>query len=205
MNSKFKLVGIAGTNGSGKDTTGLLLAERHGFLFISVTELLRDECRKRGLPVERQNLRMVSAEWRREHGTGVLVDKAVEAFEALPDKDRYAGLVLASLRNPGEADRLHELGGTLLWVDADPRIRYERIQANAATRGRAGEDDKTFEQFLAEEEDEMHPPAGADSAMLDMASVKEKIDVSVEINSGDMDTFETSLVTVLRLPASPRN
>ena len=205
MDSRSKLIGVAGTNGSGKDTVGLLLSERHGFLFISVTELLRDECRKRGLPVERENLRMISAEWRRAQGTGVLVDKAVEAFEALPDKDRYTGLVMASLRNPGEADRVHELGGTMLWVDADPHVRYQRIQANAATRGRAGEDNKTFEQFMAEEEAEMHAPEGADSAMLDMAAVKDRIDVSIENNSSDMNTFDLSMSTVLGLTPEHRD
>jgi len=200
-----QLIAIAGTNGSGKDTTGLLLAERHGFLFISVTELLRDECRRRGIGVTRENLRTVSAEWRRERGNAVLVEKGVEAFEALPDKDRYVGLVMSSMRNPGEADRVHELGGTMLWVDADPRVRYERIQANAASRSRAGEDDKTYEQFLAEEEAEMHAPTGSDSAVLNMAAVKERCDVFVENNSGHMDVFEKELVTVLRLPAESGN
>ena len=77
----MKLIGIAGTNGSGKDTVGQILAEKHGWFFISVSDLLRDECRTRGLEVSRENLRGISAEWRREGGLGVLVDKAVEVFE----------------------------------------------------------------------------------------------------------------------------
>lgn len=201
MQANLKLIGVGGTNGSGKDTVGHLLAEHHGFLFITVTELLREECRKRGLPVERENLRAVSAEWRREHGTGVLVDKAVEAFHNLPDAERYTGLVIASLRNPGENDKVHELGGTVLWVDGDPKVRYERIQKNAATRGRAEEDTKTFEQFLVEEEAEMHPPAGADSAVLNMAAVKDGADVFVENNSSDLHTFRKQVETVLGLPS----
>lgn len=199
MQSNQKFVGVAGTNGAGKDTIGHLLAEHYGFLFITVTDVLRDECRKRGIPVERENLRAVSAEWRRQHGTGVLVDKAVDAFHSLPDADRYKGLVIASLRNPGENDRVHELGGTVMWADGDPKVRYARIQANAASRGRVEEDTKTFEQFLAEEEAEMHPPAGADSAMLNMAAVKEQADVFVENNSSDLRTFENQIATVLGL------
>ena len=199
MQVDFKLIGVAGTNGSGKDTVGHLLSEHYGYLFITVTDLLREECRKRGLPVERENLRMVSAEWRREHGTGVLVDKAVEAFHQLPDADRYNGLVIASLRNPGENDRMHDLDGIVLWVDAEPKVRYDRIQKNAAVRGRAEEDTKTFEQFMAEEEAEMHPPEGADSAMLNMAAVKEKSDLFVENNSSDLRTFELQMATVLGL------
>ena len=74
--NKLQIIGIAGTNGAGKDTVGELLAEHYGYLFVSVTELLRAEARRRGLPVEREVLRSISAEWRRELGLGVLVDKA---------------------------------------------------------------------------------------------------------------------------------
>ncbi len=206
MNSKLKLVGVAGTNGSGKDAVGHMLAERYGFLFITVTELLREECRRRNLPVERENLRMVSVEWRREHGPGVLVDKAIDAFHHLPDADRYTGLVIASLRNVGESDRVHELGGEMLWTDGDPKVRYSRIQLNAATRGRAEEDTKTFEQFLAEEDAEMHPPAEAsdDAAVLNMAAVKERADLFVENNSSNLEEFAMQVATVLGLPPQPK-
>ena len=52
-----------------------MLAHHHNYMFISVTDLLRNEARRRGLPVVRENLRTISAEWRRELGLGVLVDK----------------------------------------------------------------------------------------------------------------------------------
>lgn len=186
----MKLIGIGGTNGSGKDTIGKLLAEKHGFLFISVSDLLRDECRKRGLPVERENLRMISAEWRREHGLGVIIDKAVELFKRAGDT--YIGLATASLRNPGEVDRVHHYGGTVVWADADPKIRYERIQA--ANRGRHEEDSKTFEQFLAEEDAEMH--TSGDEATLNMAGVKAISDVTI-LNEGTEADLEAQLAQLL--------
>ena len=170
---QMKLVGIAGTNGSGKDTVGQILAEKYNFLFISVSDLLRNECRHRGLPVERENLRAISAEWRREGGLGVLIDKAIEEFEG--QGTRYAGLAVASVRNPGENNRVHELGGTMVWVDADSHVRYNRIQS--ANRGRGTEDTKTYEQFLAEEEAEMH--ASGDAATLDMSTVKNLCDITI--------------------------
>lgn len=194
----YRLVGLSGTNGAGKDSVGLLLAQKHRFLFISVTELLRDELRKRGLPVDREHLRALSAEWRREFGYAVLVDRAIEQYDSV--KDKYSGLVLASLRNPFEADRVHELGGTMLWVDADPKIRYERVRANAAIRNRGGEDDVTFAQFLEQQEAEMHPPkTGADEASLDMASVKKRCDMTLMNNSSDLDTLAADVVKLLKL------
>ena len=179
----MKIIGLAGTNGSGKDTVGHILAEQHGYLFISVTELLRAEAVRRGQPVDREALRTISAEWRRESGLGVLVDKAVAEFEKVAGK--YKGLAIASLRNPGEADRVHELGGQVIWVDADPHIRYDRIQANAAARDRSEEDAKTFEQFQAEEAIEMNKPADGDAANLNMTGVKARCDTFIDNDNTD--------------------
>ena len=195
MDKKLQIIGLSGTNGAGKDTVGEVLAERHNYLFISVTELLRDEVRRRGLPVEREHLRTVSAEWRREFGLGVLVDRAVDAWKETGDK--YQGIVMASLRNPYEADRVHELGGCVIWVDADPKVRYGRI--TGSDRGRGGEDNKTFEQFLAEEEAEMRPPEGADAAVLNMAAVKERADILMDNNGEDLETFKYQIEETLGL------
>lgn len=177
----MKIIGLGGTNGSGKDFVGELLAREHNFMFISVTDLLRAEATLRREPVEREVLRTISAEWRRESGLGVLVEKAYEEYLKVADK--YDGVVMASMRNPGEADTIHKLGGVMVWLDADSRIRYDRIQTNAVARNRAEEDNKTYEQFLAEEEAEMHVPVGGDVAQLDGQAVKERSDVFI-INDG---------------------
>jgi dephospho-CoA kinase len=181
-----KIIGLSGTNGSGKDTVGHMLAERHGYLFVSISDFLRDEARKRGLPVTREVLRTISAEWRREFGLGVLVDRAVELWKSFGGK--YVGVVACPMRNTGEAQHLKDLGGLVIWVNADPKVRYDRIRN--ANRGRAGEDDKTFEQFLAEEQNEMHRQTGADEATLNVAAVKALADVSLENNDSDLALFK---------------
>lgn len=176
------LIGVSGTNGSGKDSVGLFLAEKHKFLFVSVTDILRDEARRRGLPVERATLSTISAGWRREHGLGVLVDRAIEIYE--PQRKKYpGGLVLASLRNPGEPDRIHELGGMVVWVDANPRVRYNRI----FSRQRTAEDNKTFDEFLAEEASEMTHTG--DEATLALAVIKDKSDAFIQNDGSDLGAF----------------
>lgn len=190
---KMTLIGISGTNGAGKDTVGHILDERFGYVFKSVTDALREEAKRRGLEPARENLREVSADWRREFGLAVLVDKTIEQ-EREAVKGR-TGLVIASLRNPAEADRVHELGGIVLWIDADPRIRYDRVQANAASRDRAAEDNKTFEQFLAEEEAEMH--RNGDAATLDMSAVRDRADKIVMNEFATPDGLAEALAKLL--------
>lgn len=193
----MKIIGLSGTNGSGKDTVAYMLAERHNFLFISGSDLLRQEARARGQEPTREVLRSISTEWRREAGhTGVLIDKVVAQYKEV--EDQYpGGLVIASLRNPGEADRIHELGGVVVWTDADVRIRYDRIQAHAAERNRAEEDNKTFEQFLAEEHAEMTSSSG-DAASLDMSAVRDKSDIFITNDGDDIESFKDQAEAILR-------
>ena len=191
-----RLIGISGTNGSGKDTTGNILAQKFGYLFVSVTESLREEARRRGAAPEREVLRTISAEWRRQYGLAVLVDKTLEQYQA--EAAQAAGIAVASLRNPAEADRVHELGGVVIWIDAEPRVRYDRIQAHLADRNRVDEDNKTYEQFLAEEQAEMHTTG--DAATLDMAAVKAKSDYII-INEFDTpEALAQELARTLNLP-----
>lgn len=193
----IELIGISGTNGAGKDTVGHILAEQFGFVFKSVTDALREEAKRRGLEPARENLREVSADWRREFGLAVLVDKTVEQ-----ERDAVrgqTGLAMASLRNPAEADRIHELGGVVLWIDADPRLRYDRVRANAAARDRAAEDNRTFEQFMTEEQAEMHRANGADAATLDMSAVRDRADHTI-INEFDTpEALASALADMLGL------
>jgi cytidylate kinase len=191
----MKLIGIGGTNGSGKDTAGQMLAERYGWLFVSVADLLRDEAQRRNLPIEREILRTISAEWRRQFGLGVLVDRAVELFKK--SKSKYKGLVAVPMRNRGEAQRIKDLGGTLVWVDADPKIRYARI----TKRQRSAEDKKTYQQFLDEERAEMHQ--SGDAATLNLSGVREISDIFLQNNSNDIEAFKNEAEKALSRVIAP--
>ncbi|HSW78779.1 MAG TPA: AAA family ATPase [Candidatus Babeliales bacterium] len=188
----MNLIGISGTNGSGKDSLGKFLADDYGYLDVSVSEFLRQEAQKRGLPIEREVLRNISAEWRRDYGVGVLVDKAVELFNQSGNK--YTGLVAIPMRNPGEAQHIKDLGGKLVWVDADPKLRYDRIYS----RQRSAEDNKTFEQFQREEYEEMHHHGG-DEATLNMAAVKAMADIFITNDNNNFEDFKTAAKKALNL------
>jgi dephospho-CoA kinase len=186
----MRLVGIAGTDGSGKDTVTEVLTERD-WLYVSLSEILREEAKNRGLKLRRYTLRLISAEWRRKHGLGVLIDKAMELYK--PQQKKYKGLVIASLRNPGEADEVHRLGGQVVWVDAAPKVRYGRIM----NRHRGTEDDVTYEEFLAEEEAQMRHHDG-DEATLNLGDVKAKADIFLENNGDDIEAFKNQVEKTLQ-------
>lgn len=184
----MKIVGLAGTNGSGKDTVAQVLAEDYGYFVVSATEMLEIELKRRGLAFERENKRKVGNEWRASYGLSAIVDKAIEQAKANgADK-----LVIGSLRHPAEAEKVKKLDGIVVWVDADPHVRYDRIQKN--NRGRV-EDDKTFEEFLQEEQDEMHGAGSA--AEISGAEVKKLADVFIQ-NNGTRDELIEQIESSLK-------
>ncbi|HEX5394795.1 MAG TPA: AAA family ATPase [Candidatus Saccharimonadales bacterium] len=187
----MKLIGIAGTDGSGKDTVGKMLAERHNWLFVSVTDILRDEARSRKLALTRKNLRKISEEWRRSDGPAVLVDKALEQYKQ--SSQSHKGLAIASLRHPAEARRVHELGGKVVWTDASPLIRYARI----SSRRRGSEDTVSYEEFLAEEKTQMKH--AGDKHTLNLSGVNELADIVLDNEGSDIEAFKKEAEKALNL------
>lgn len=181
----MKIIGIGGTNGSGKDFLSEILAAENGWLFIAVSrDLIIPELIRRGLPLERENMAALTAEWNREISPGAVIGKAVDKFRHESLTHNLGGLLISSIRHPREADRVHALGGRIVWLDADPHIRYNRIYK----RSQGDKDKKTFEQFLAEEQAEMSHRG--DEATLNMAAVKAKADIFINNDSDDIEVFK---------------
>ena len=199
MKNNPKIIGLSGTNGSGKDTVGNILANQFNYLFVSLTDMLRMELKNRGLVTSRVNMRALSSEWRKDYGLGVLVDKAISAFE-VNDMNK-TGVVMASLRNPAEADEVHKNGGVVIWIDADPRFRYDRIQANLLSRGedRRVDDQITFEEFINEEMAEMNNPNPSDKTALDTSKIKPKSDYVLINEYKNIQELSNKLAQMLNL------
>lgn len=189
-----KFIGLAGTNGAGKDTVGEMLAERHNFFIASATDTLAEGLREKGWSIDREHKAKLSAEWRRQYGMSAVVDHALELYE--PRKNEYGGFAVGSLRHPGEADRIHELGGIVVWVDADPEVRYARITSASRGSDKAVEDKKTYEEFLVEQEREMHH--SGDKATLSIADVKARADIFLMNNGDDIEAFKDEAEQALK-------
>ena len=129
------VVGLAGTNASGKSLVGRFL-KGAGYEYVSLSDGVRSEAAARRLATSRENLIMVANDLRRAFGPSVLAERVAAMFS----KERYA---VDSIRSPFEVDVLKKTGRfLLLGVDAPITLRYERARA----RGR-DESAETLEDF----------------------------------------------------------
>jgi dephospho-CoA kinase len=82
---------------------------------------------------------------------------------------------------------LKKAGGVMVFVDADPKIRYERMRG----RARDAETELTFEEFLANEQKEISGAKTASDQNLD--AVKKMSDLYLENNGTKDEFFETAI------------
>ncbi len=187
-----KIVGIAGTNGSGKDTLGHMLRDEFGYTTVSLSDILREELTRHGLPHTRENLSGLSSEMRQAEGDGVMSRKVFRKYGT----DRK--LCITSIRAPGEAEEIQKVGGIIVWIDADQRVRYDRIQM--ANRGRGVTDELSFEEFKAQEAREMTPTTLGGG--LNMAAVRDMADEKIANNFDSLKAYQDYLREYFKLSAS---
>ncbi len=178
------IFGITGTLGAGKGTIVKFLEEK-GFRHYSVREFLIEEITRRGMPVNRDSMNTVGEGLRAEHGASYVIDTLYQRAEEMGEN-----AIIESIRTVGEVTSLKQKGGTLIAVDADPHIRYER----AVARGSAT-DKVSFEKFIADEERESR---GNDPARMNLRAVAALADYSF-INNGSIEELHQSLEKTLTI------
>jgi dephospho-CoA kinase len=142
----MKIIGITGTLGAGKGTIVDYLIHNKGFVHYSVRAFLVKEIEKRVLPVNRDSMVVVANDLRKKHGPAYIAEQLYE--EALVSGN---DCIIESLRTPGEVELLKKRGNFFLFaVDADPKLRYERIVLRNSETDRI-----SFETFMENERREM--------------------------------------------------
>jgi dCMP deaminase len=131
------IIGLTGKNGAGKGEVAQFLKER-GFVYYSLSDVIREELKKKRLEVTREVLIREGNALRQAYGPSVLADRILERLD--PDKN----YVVDSFRSPFEAEAFARRGNfVLIHVAADARTRFERVRARAREN-----DPKTFEEFV---------------------------------------------------------
>ncbi len=135
------IVGLTGPNAAGKGQVAEILAER-GFDVVSLSDIVREEARARGLAPVRETLIALGREIREREGPGALAERILPRLG-----DR---VVVDSIRSPAEVAVLRRRDDfRLLGVDAPLELRWRR----AVERAREGER-PTLEEFRAREAEE---------------------------------------------------
>jgi dCMP deaminase len=137
------IIGLTGPNAAGKGEAARFLTSK-GFIFHSLSDVVREEAERMGLELTRQNLIETGRNLRAGQGTGFLAQEILRRIE--PDQN----YVVDSFRHPDEVAVFRgKPGFYLIAIQAAPDVRFDRI------RERARENDpQTMEDFLALEERE---------------------------------------------------
>jgi len=177
------IIGFSGPYGAGKGEAVGYLCER-SFYPLSLSDILRDELAKEGLTETRERMIEIGNRLREAHGPGVLAERLGEKF--LSDRN----YVIDSIRHPAEVEALRNAdpGFRLVWVDADPGLRMERIKS----RGRSG-DPGSLEELSRLEGKELKSDNPAGQQLL---AVQELSDFTV-LNDGSMEDMHQAVQDVL--------
>jgi dephospho-CoA kinase len=180
------IIGITGTIGAGKGTVVEYLINKKGFKHFSARAFLVEEIEKRGLENNRDNMVLVANDLREKNGPAFVADKLFERALEVGEN-----CVIESLRAIGEIESLREKGNfTLLAVDADPKLRYERIiKRSTAT------DNVSFEKFLEQEELEME---STDPNKQNLKKCIEMADFVIN-NDGTIEDLNSKLEEILKI------
>lgn len=138
------IIGITGSLGAGKGTIVEYLVSKKNFKHYSVSGYLIEELKKAGRPNDRDAMREIANEIRTKYGpdfiTKILFERA---------REHGGNTIIESIRNPKEVEFIKNNGGIMFAVDADQKIRYERISSRGTSK-----DSVTFKEFKIQEEKE---------------------------------------------------
>lgn len=165
------ILGLTGSYGAGKDTVAEVLIEK-GFLHLSFSDLIREELRKKGIPVTRENLITTANQLREHYGADYWAQQVIQRIQ---QENNY---VITSIRNPAEVRKLQEQPNfTLINVTAPEEVRLERLR----TRNR--ENDPTTMEELREKENREKSEKSTDQQLhkvAEMATMTIVNDATVE-------------------------
>lgn len=178
------IIGLTGKNAAGKGEVAQVLIEG-GFVYFSLSDVLREELQARKLKPTRENMIQVGNEIRQKYGPSVLANRILAKLEV--DKN----YVIDSFRNPREVEAFRgtQTNFHFIHVTAVPEIRYLRIK----DRNREG-DPSTLEEFKKLEAREANSP---DPYAQQLDSTAQLADVEVE-NNDTLDELREKMKDLIR-------
>ncbi len=175
MIKKIRLIGLTGTNGSGKGEAALFFT-KNGYDYLSLSDVIREELQKKKEKITRNNLIRMGNRMRKQSTPDILA--------RLVTKKITRKTVIDSIRNPKEIEFFQKQGNfRLLAIDAPAEIRFERVKK----RGRE-ESASSLKEFLAKEAKEM----GTEEKSQQLRTCMDMADKTI-INDGTLEELEKKL------------
>jgi dephospho-CoA kinase len=178
------IIGLTGACCSGKDTIAEYISKKHRYKHYSLSDILREIMKEKGIEPTRENLAAFGTELREKNGNEILAEKALEKIDL---NDRFC---ITSIRHTGEVEKLRERKDFILVnITAPQNIRFERMR----NRKRSG-DPQTFERF-AELEEKESQTKGHGQQLKKTADIA---DINFTNYSNDVASLKTAVEKLLK-------
>jgi len=182
-------IGITSRHCAGNDTVRQILERKLPATGIVTSDCIREEARKRGTELTRENLYKLGNEMREKEGGGVWARRAWEKARAEKEDKKYG--VIGGIKSAAEVEELRNLGKGhffLLAITAPLEMRHQR----ALARKREGEESLTLEHFKQQDERELQ---GGESHQNILAAIA-LADHTIE-NDGTLEELENKVDALL--------
>jgi len=176
------ILGLVGQIASGKGEVKKYLIETYGASDHRFSDIMRDILKRLSLETTRENVQDASSMLRQTFGEDILA----KVMTADAVKDSHELVVIDGVRRLADIRYLNELPGFyLISLNTDQKTRFARVQSRQEN---AGDANKTYEAFLAEEahEAEQEIPTVMATAKYQvdnngtLADLQQKIDAIIE-------------------------
>lgn len=148
MANKKIILGLAGEICSGKGTIVKYLTERHSAASYRFSTMLRDLLNRLYLPASRENMQNISTAVRQCLGEDIMAK--VIAEDVKNDKNNI--IIVDGVRRLADIKYLKEIPGfKLAQITAGQETRYQRL---ILRKENPGDENKTYEEFLADHKNE---------------------------------------------------
>ena len=172
----MKLIVTVGMPGSGKDEL-ITVARSMGLATLKMGDLVRDETRRRGLPLTNANVARIASEERDKHGAGIWAQRAIPKLSE-------TRMLVDGCRSDTEVTVFRHNFGDLfvLGIFASPETRHSRMTSRSRSDDGGG-----LQEFFDRDRRELKWGIGSAFALAD----------GMLVNEGPLEEFRRSARTML--------
>ncbi|MEA2075796.1 MAG: AAA family ATPase [Euryarchaeota archaeon] len=181
---EVQILAFVGAPAAGK-TEAAAVAKEVGIPVVTMGDVVREELRRRNLPLSDANAGSIANELREQEGMDAIAKRCIPLIKGITDTERQkstkAVIVIDGIRGVAEVETFKKEFDTdfvLVRIEAPLDLRYERIK----TRGR-GDDLLNIEEFKEREERERR---------WGMGEAMEKADKVIK-NEGSLEEFKEQI------------